>query len=102
MKNYKEFSKVSIGASDIASLTLRSVRNVGILDFSEDGNYFAYECFGDVEIADHYTKVFSGSTWLYIYDDFGRSYNKSFYSTGEYKNVDVYVCGRTAIIHWHN
>lgn len=102
MKNYKSFSKISIGASDIASLTVRSIMNVGIVNFSEDGEYFAYECFGDVEIGEHYTKVFSGNTWLMIYDDFGRTYYKSTYSTGEPKNFDIYTSNKTAIIHWHD
>ena len=49
-KFYKNFKKVYIGTSDIASLTVRSVFDVYNLSFGEDGAYSAYECFGDVEI----------------------------------------------------
>ncbi|MBO5416740.1 MAG: hypothetical protein J6A83_08945 [Clostridia bacterium] len=104
MKKYKDFEKVYIGSSDIASLTVRSVQTVATLNFIEDGSYHAYECFGEVEIGSHYTKVFSGKTWLTIYDDEGRTYkHHSWNQNTEYPLVDIYRSGDFGcIIHWHN
>lgn len=91
--------KVYIGASDIASLTARSVFDVYNLSFGEDGTYSAYECFGDVEIGEHYSKVFSGKSWLKIYDDSELVYNKHF---DEFPFFDIYRAGNFGcIIHWH-
>lgn len=99
MKNYKEFQKIHIGSSGIASLTLRSCGNVAPLDFGEDGSYSAYECFGDVAIGEHYEKVFSGESWLKIFDDDMLRYDKR---GGEYKHIDIYRAGEMGcIIHWH-
>ena len=100
MKNYKEFNKVWLGESDIAALTVRSCGNVYSLGFSEDGSYDAYECFGDVEIGNHYTKIFEGHKWLKIFDDNRLAYDKYF---AEYEYVDIYRAGNFGcIIHWHN
>lgn len=102
MKKYNEFLQVYIGESDIGSVTVRVPSKVFILNFGGDGRYNAYECFGDVEIGAHYEKVFSGEHWLKIYDDFGRSYDKSKNDTG-YELFDIYTAGsRGCIIHWHN
>lgn len=101
MKSYKEFKKIIIGESEIGSLILRSAGEVKILPFGEDGTYRAYECFGDVEIGGHYEKVFSGTSWLTIYDDFGRTY-RAICPEG-YARVDVYTAGGFGcIIHWKN
>ena len=100
MKNYKEFNKVWLGESDIAALTVRSCGDVYNLNFGEDGSYDAYECFGDVEIGSHYTKVFEGHKWLKIFDDYRLAYDKYF---AEYESVDIYRAGDFGcIIHWHN
>ncbi len=70
MKNYKEFKQIYIGYSDIASLTVRSVDKVGVIDFGGDSSYRAYLCEGDdVEIGSHYKPVFEGEYWIAIYDD---------------------------------
>lgn len=102
MKSYKEFPKVIIGGSDMASLTIRSVMTVDLLRFGEDSDYDAYECIGDdVKIGDHYTKVFSGDTWLMLYDDLGLVYKK--YMPDGYEKFDIYRAGeRGCIIHWHS
>ena len=42
MKNYKEFKRVYLGSSDVASLTLRAPNISHVLTFGEDGAYFAY------------------------------------------------------------
>ena len=99
--NYKNFEKIYIGDSDIASLVLRTPTKVDILKFGGDSSYYAYECFGEVEIGEHYSKVFSGETWLKIYDDEGLSYSHSEYN-GKYKSFDIYRAGEYGcIIHWH-
>lgn len=102
MKNYKDFNKVYLGDSDIASLTMRSVFDVAVLRFGKDDAYDAYECFGDdVAIGEHYRAVFEGSTWLMIYDDHGRVYNRR--SPEDFEKVTVYRAGEMGcIIHWHN
>lgn len=95
--NYKEFKKVHIGTSDIAALTLRSVCDVANLSFGGDNSYYAYECFGEVEIPERYNLVFEGKTWLRIYDDNGLSYIKHKHG----QTVKIYRCGDyDCIIHW--
>ena len=99
MKTYKDFDKRYIGSSDIASLTVRSGRDVSVLNFLSDGSYSAYEVIGnDVEIGSHYNKVFSGSTWLSIYDDSDMTYK----ARHDGMTVDIYRAGDFGcIIHWH-
>ena len=98
MKSYKDFERVNIGSSDIASLTLRSCGNIGDLHFGEDGSYSAYEVIGEAYIGEHYTKIFSGEHWLKIFDDCGLAYNAEHPGMA----VDVYHAGmRGCIIHWH-
>jgi hypothetical protein len=42
MKDYHEYPKKFIGSSDIASLIYRSWKDVGLIEFGEDGQYSAY------------------------------------------------------------
>ena len=100
MKSYKDFEKVYIGCSDIASLALRSVCKLEDIRFGGDGCYSAYEVFGnDVEIGAHYKKVFSGDAWLWVFDDTGRAYDSGYHDG---MTVDVYQAGGYGcIIHWH-
>lgn len=100
MKTYKDFKKQYIGSSDIAGLIFRAPCNVTQIYFGEDGLYDAYECFGECEIGEHYEKVFSGSTWLKIYDDSELTYSK--YRPNGYQLFDVYRAGSFGcVIHWH-
>lgn len=69
MKSYKEYEKKYIGSSDIASLTIRSTIKADVLNFGEDGNYYAYIVDEDASINDAYKLVFEGNTWLAIFDD---------------------------------
>lgn len=79
MKNYKDFGKTYIGASDYASLILVGCGDgteMGLrlheLHFGGDGGYNA--CIideEDVEIGKHYKKVFTAYHWMKIYDDTG-------------------------------
>lgn len=102
MATYKDFEKINIGDSDIDSLVLRTYESVALLKFYSVGGYRAYECFGDdVEIDKHYKKVFSGESWLQIYDDYGQSYMA--HLPQDYMKFDVYRAGDyECIIHWHN
>ena len=70
MKNYKNYKKVYIGESDIASLTLRAPTKAHILKFGSDGCYEAYIVDGKAEIGNHYKLDFTCNHWLKIYDDF--------------------------------
>lgn len=73
MKNYKDYFKLFIGASDISCLTVRACGDVGTIEFGEDGAYYARLVDGDTEIPAHYARVFeTGEPWLWIYDDNGR------------------------------
>lgn len=91
-KTYKSNLPDFIGASDIASLTVRAGDKVGVLDFGEDGCYSAY-IVDDiaVNIPEYYSCVFSAySEWLKIYDDDGLSFSKSF---DKMKNIKIYRAG---------
>lgn len=74
MKSYREYEKHSIGASDIASLTVRTPGCAFELNFGEDGSYMAYIVDEDATIGDHYKLVKECSCWIWIYDDDGMSY----------------------------
>ena len=74
MKNYKDYEKQCIGASDIASLILRGINTNGELElkslkFGGDGVYWAYVADADTEIPEHYTQVAEFKHWMQIYDD---------------------------------
>lgn len=69
MKTYKDFGKIYIGDSDIASLTIRSGMNAYTLDFGEDNSYAAYFVTEDAEIGSHYEERISSEHGLWIYDD---------------------------------
>ena len=76
MKTYKEYDKVYIGESDIASLILAGYKEgVGLslseLHFGIDGGYQAYITDDQAEIGSHYELVQTFQVWLKIYDDSG-------------------------------
>lgn len=79
MTDYHEYKKISLGCSDIASLTIRTCAVPGespctilkALDFGEDGSYSAYLVDDDAEIGEHYEVVCEGHFWMTIYDDNG-------------------------------
>ena len=99
---YKSFEKVYLGISDIASLVIRDADGARELRFGSDGDYRAYECFGDVEIGEHYKKVDTARCWLKIYDDCGLVYNKHSCECS-YSICDIYRAGDFGcILHWHN
>lgn len=101
MKSYKDFKKIYIGCSDIGSLIIGTPYAVKKMFFGADGRYEAYECFGKVEIPEHYDLIYSGRTWLKIYDDDKKTYYR--YEPNGYRKFDIYRAGDFGcIIHWHN
>lgn len=75
--NYKEFNKVYIGGSDVATLVAKGyfpgegVR-VEMIKFGSDGEYHAYMVDEkNVEIGEHYNLVATFNKWATIYDDEG-------------------------------
>lgn len=92
MKKYKEFQKEYIGCSDIAALILAGPTSDGVspkmLNFGEDGTYYAYMVDQeDVEIPDHYKLVYECQYWLKIYDDDGLAKEINA------RNIKVYEAG---------
>lgn len=69
MKTYRDFPKINLGYSDIAALVLRGCDNFAEVRFGGDGSYSAYYVTEEAKIGEHYTEVFSCTTWLWIYDD---------------------------------
>ena len=74
MKTYKEYGKITLGYSDIASLTLVGIKGKKeltseILQFGSDGNYSAYIVPENTEIPEHYKEISAFTDWLRIYDD---------------------------------
>lgn len=67
--NYKDFNKVSLGYSDIASLVFRGPKTLTEIKFGEDGHYNAYFVTEEIDIPSHYTLVAESETWGKIYDD---------------------------------
>ena len=68
-KDHHEYSRVSLGSSDIASIILRDSRGVRELRFGEDGTYAAYLVDAECEIPDYYTLEAECKSWLSVYDD---------------------------------
>ena len=74
MKSYRDYDRVYIGSSDIASLTIVAPRDNGdplakSLDFGIDSNYFAYLVDGEAKIGDHYKLVQCCRYWMKVFDD---------------------------------
>ena len=74
MKSYKEYEKVYIGSSDIATLTIVALRDNGeqlaqTLDFGIDSNYFAYLVDSNAYIGDHYKLTQRCRFWMKVFDD---------------------------------
>lgn len=90
---------VSIGFSDIASVTVRTPSNDDdsfIINFGGDGDYRMHIIIDDeCEIPSHYQQIKSVDTsWIWIYDDQQRTFNSgdvtrnakrfTFYRAGDY------------------
>ncbi len=70
---YKDHS-IYLGTSDMASLMIRTFDKekevAAILNFGSDGDYRAYIVDMNTPIPDYYEKVYTGSGWMKIYDDY--------------------------------
>lgn len=73
------YEKKCIGASDIASLVVRSGDKVSVLTFGKNDVYIAYIVDESCEIPNYYDMVYTGEEWLKIYDDDGLAFD----ATGE-------------------
>lgn len=91
-KTYKSNLPEFIGASDIASLTVRAGICASVLDFGEDGSYSAYIVENAAAvIPDYYACVFEAVAYdLKIYDDNMLSFSKRF---DNLKNIKIYRAG---------
>ena len=92
MKTYKDFEKVFIGCSDIATLIIVGYKEgEGVvtkpLTFGGDNLYSAYIVTEKAKIGDHYDKVETLNNWLKIYDDTELSYKV------EAKEINIYRAG---------
>ena len=75
-RDHHSYDKIYIGDSDCAFLTLVGVKeNHGaassILNYGEDGDYYAYLVDEDTEIPESYEYIDHFVSWLKIYDDNG-------------------------------
>ena len=79
MANYKDCRVISIGASDLASLTVIKPDGPEFLHFGEDGSYHAYLLSDGDTLGGHYRPVMTvrseyGTTWIRICDDDGLTF----------------------------
>ena len=85
-------NKIGIGASDVATLILRSGSQVELLHFGEDNSYEAwYIDDPNVEIPSHYSLVSTTKYWLKIYDDVEMTFH-------EYGDFEIYRAGEMGCI----
>ena len=93
MKTYKDFEKIHIGGSDIASLLFAGPSTdpgstewgmlAKFIPFGQDGEYHAYIVKGEAEIRAHYHLEATFQKWMRIYEDDGKS--------GEFKGDEIRV-----------
>lgn len=97
-RSYKEYDKVYIGSSDMAELVFRGCGGnhpysaLAHVRFGEDGSYYAYVVDENAEIGDHYELAYTCHTWLMIYDDEERTFNR------RADRFDVYRAGERGCI----
>ncbi len=103
-KSYKEFKKVYIGESDIATLIVRTCENYEVtkenyskwgvysLNFGKDSNYNAYVVDETAIIGEHYNLVIHGKAWIKIYDDEGLTFK------ARAKEIKIYRAGQHGCI----
>ena len=102
MKTYKDFEKMYIGYSDIASLTIRACGCVDMLNFGGDNRYYAYIVNEEIEMPKHYTKTHEFKNWIKIYDDEKLTFNVKaekieIYQSGSYGCI-IKLLGNSQII----
>lgn len=93
-KSYKDFEKVYIGSSDIASLIARFcyAKTAKIIEFGGDDDYHAYFVNQKIKMPKYYKLVASGKVWLNIFDDRERTFSV------RAKFIRIYRCGDYGII----
>jgi hypothetical protein len=72
---YKDFEKVFVGVSDVASLVFRFCDHVEVVNFGGDSAYYAYLIPEGCRLTNRYEEVASGIWWLSVYDDTHRTLN---------------------------
>lgn len=90
--SYKDFSKIYLGESNIASVVMVGCQPQGgakaeLLRFGEGGSYTAYFVTKDIPITEHYEKVFEFRSRLAIYDD------KNYIGVVKAEKIEVYRAG---------
>lgn len=78
--DYYKYCTLSAGMSDISSLVYRTSKpgEIGEIHLGEDGCYKVHLIAGDTEIPAHYNVVLdTDASWLWIYDDDGKSLDLS-------------------------
>ena len=96
MKNYKDFEKMSIGVTDIASVVLRDPEKILDMHLDSDGGINAYLCNEEVQVGDHYQHVDTFHHWLWVYDDSHRVIQVY----GD--RIEVYKAKNTLVIYYQN
>lgn len=93
MKNRKEYGRVFIGSSEIATIIAKGPMVLGEIAFGEDSSYYAYLVDGECEIPSAYKLVFETDGWLKLYDDY--SLTVDMWSKG---SIKIYRCGMQGVI----
>ena len=99
MRSYKDYPTIPLGGSDIAQLMCRSWDNTTIVKMGRDGEYSAHYINEQCDIPAHYTKVaewdtpYPGTpTWIWIYDDEGRT------ASIHAEHIAIYRAGEMGIL----
>lgn len=105
MKTYKDFEKIPLGYSDIATLIVvgccewdkkrHSCLRIDEIHFGGDGFYEAYLVTDkDAKIGEHYEKVYECDSWLKIYDDDTRVFDSDY----KYNRFEIYRAANYGMI----
>ena len=100
MKTYKDYPKISLGYSDIATLIVvgcdkwdherHSCLKIDEIHYGGDDFYEAYLVTDkDAEIGAHYEKIYECESWLKIYDDDTCVFKSDF----KYNRFEIYRAG---------
>ena len=85
-------NKIGIGASDVATLIIRTGAKVELLHFGEDNSYHAwYIDDPSVEIPSRYNLITTTKHWLKIYDDVEMTFH-------EFGDFEIYRAGELGCI----
>ena len=93
MNKLDDLKKMYIGYSNQNNLLYKSLLGYGSINFNDSNDYWAYECFGDVEIDGSWRLVAKGKGFLKIYDDDSLAYtsiNEDYNKMENYKQWKIY------------